>query len=261
MEKLVTPFQKFIQPVGKWADDTLKPIWKAISGSPAFKWIKEALATKGVSSLAGKGLGEIAQKVGAKAIPVIGGFVNLWFAKDRWQTGDKFGAGIEGLAGILDIASAILPPLGIPALVLDGYMLVRDLVPQVKETEDNILKKFGSSFEGIKSKAMEFSNKLAGVSKMFMGDDTKEGEKSLPSGTGTTPINVADVQKDKSEQIDAVSTNASYEDGSDEDVIISDSDTAGDNGDSSKSEGELVSSSSSNDNDSTSADLFYKNAG
>ena len=69
------------------------------------------------------------------------------------------------------------------------------------------------------------------------------------------------MQKDKSEQIDAVSTNASYEDGSDEDVIISDSDTAGDNGDSSKSEGELVSSSSSNDNDSTSADLFYKNAG
>tara|TARA_B100000287_G_C20632224_1_gene780265 strand:- start:1469 stop:1906 length:438 start_codon:yes stop_codon:yes gene_type:complete len=145
--------------------------------------------------------------------------------------------------------------------MLDGYMLVRDLVPQVKETEDNLLKKFGSSFEGIKAKAAEMGTKLASVSKLFMGSE--KGDDKLDEGTqGITPINVADVQGDKSGQINAVSTNASYEDGSDENVIISDSDSDANGDTSSNSNADLViASSSDNNDDSTSADLFYKNAG
>ena len=281
MEKLVTPFKKFIQPIGKWADETWKPIWKAISGSPAFKWIQEALQSKGVSSLAGKGLGEIAEKVGAKAIPVIGGFVNLWFARDRWRTGDKFGAGIEGLAGILDIASVIpgLQGLGFPALMLDGYMLVRDLVPQVYDTEQALLKKLSGSFNGIQQKADEMGNKLSGISKMFLDDKIKdEGDtgnvgnvgnvgdtgasKELPSGTGTTPINISKVQK-KNESVNGVSKNASYESGSTQIIEESSSETESSSSDQSGQKETVLSSSggSTSSSDIVDQDLFYKKAG
>ena len=278
MEKLVTPFSNFLRPIGKWAQSVYKPIWSAVTSSPAFKWIQEALATKGIANLGKAGLGEIAQKVGAKAIPVLGGFVNLWFARDRWRTGDKFGAGIEGLAGILDIASVIpgLQPLGVPALMLDGYMLVRDLVPQVYDTEQALLKKLSGSFNGIQQKADEMGNKLSGISKMFLDDKIKdEGDtgnvgnvgdtgasKELPSGTGTTPINISKVQK-KNESVNGVSKNASYESGSTQIIEESSSETEFSSSDQSGQKETVLSSSggSTSSSDIVDQDLFYKKAG
>jgi len=85
----------------------------------------------------------------------------------------------------------------------------------------------------------------------------------LPTGTGTTPINISSVQKDNSEIITGVSRNTSYESGSDSEVIVEDSGDessvgTGDN----QPVGATIGSTSGGDSSlSESAALQYKNAG
>ena len=47
------------------------------------------------------------KKIGGKAIPIIGGIVNMGFAYDRLSKGDSIGGLIEGTSGILDLIGLI----------------------------------------------------------------------------------------------------------------------------------------------------------
>ncbi len=92
------------------------------------------------------------EKLGSKVLPVVGGFVNLAFGYDRLAGGDTFGALIEMMAGVADIASIFPPlaPLSVLSTALDGYMFVRDMGPMllgenfdIKAREDAIFEKAG----------------------------------------------------------------------------------------------------------------------
>ena len=91
---------------------------------------------------------------------------------------------------------------------------------------------------------------------MFMGDKT-EGDKELPTGTGITPINVSDVQTRNNG--DKVSTSASYENGSNTEVVV-DNNSGNTSTESTDNKNELVVASNGS-SDSTNSDLFYKNGG
>ena len=58
---------------------------------PGFDKVAKKVASKGAN-------------LGAKAIPVIGGLVNLYFAFDRLKNGDRSGAFLEALSAILDLS-------------------------------------------------------------------------------------------------------------------------------------------------------------
>lgn len=93
---------------------------------------KEGLGT--VKNVAGGG-----KKLGAKALPVIGGIANLLFAYDRLANGDSIGAALETISAILDFSGAGWPL----SLGLDAFLFARDFVPGIKGGEDALLGKLG----------------------------------------------------------------------------------------------------------------------
>ena len=82
------------------------------------------------------------KKIGGKAIPNIGGIVNMGFAYDRLSKGDSLGGLIEGVSGLLDLSGLLgfAPGPGI-SMLMDGYMFARDFVPQIQEGEEAAVKK------------------------------------------------------------------------------------------------------------------------
>ena len=87
---------------------------------------------------------------------------------------------------------------------------------------------------------------------------------ALPPGTGTTPINVSSVQKDRTGEINGISSNASYEDGSGETVVISppgESTSVSDESNNGRELAVVGGSTSSNESSSDDAEYFYKKAG
>ena len=93
---------------------------------------KEGLGT--VKNVAGGG-----KRLGAKALPVIGGIANLLFAYDRLANGDSIGAALETISAILDFSGAGWPL----SLGLDAFLFARDFVPGIKGGEDALLGKLG----------------------------------------------------------------------------------------------------------------------
>ena len=76
-----------------------------LEGIPGFDKVMQVLKKNGVSSL-GDAKG-ILKKVGGKAIPVIGGIINLAFAYDRLAGGDTVGGLLEGASGVLDLLGLV----------------------------------------------------------------------------------------------------------------------------------------------------------
>jgi len=93
---------------------------------------KEGLGT--VKNVAGGG-----KRLGAKALPVIGGIANLLFAYDRLANGDSIGAALETISAILDFSGGGWPL----SLGLDAFLFARDFVPGIKGGEDALLGKLG----------------------------------------------------------------------------------------------------------------------
>ena len=50
--------------------------------------------------------GPLLKKIGGKALPIIGGLVNLLFAADRAASGDVIGAGMEFASAGFDLSGA-----------------------------------------------------------------------------------------------------------------------------------------------------------
>ncbi len=130
------------------------------------------------------------KKLGGKAIPIIGGIVNMGFAYDRLSKGDSIGGLIEGTSGILDLIGLIPggqfgPPI---SMLMDGYMFARDFVPQIQQGEEAAVKKLGLS--GFKKNIDNIFSKLPGIGeivKMITGGD-KEDKGSKTTYSTTTDI-------------------------------------------------------------------------
>jgi LAS superfamily LD-carboxypeptidase LdcB len=106
---------------------------------PGYDKIANKVAKEGGEKMLGK--------LGGKAIPVIGGLVNLYFAFDRLKQGDKSGAALEALSAILDL-SGLFGFIPGPALsmALDAYLFGRDFFPDIVKKENDI---FGNMINSI----------------------------------------------------------------------------------------------------------------
>ena len=185
VEKIIEPLKPFIEPVAKKIQSVADNVFKFLAKTPIIQKLLEAFAKQGGAKVGLRELGsKIMDKLGSKVLPVVGGFVNLAFGYDRLAGGDTFGALIEMMAGVADIASIFPPlaPLGVLSTALDGYMFVRDMGPallgenfDLKAGEDAIFKNVGLG--DIKSKIDGFASKLPDLGTivaMIKGEDVKQ---------------------------------------------------------------------------------------
>jgi len=178
MEKVLTPAMKFLEPAIKRVKSIGGSIMKVLQKIPGYDKI-----TKVLQKFGGAGSEGLMKKIGGKAIPIIGGIVNMLFAYDRLAKGDSIGGLIEGASGILDL-SALPPPIGVSFLPgpnismgMDAYMFARDFVPQIQEGEEAVVKKLGLS--GLKSNIDNIFKKLPDLGQItswITGGDKKEEE-------------------------------------------------------------------------------------
>ena len=212
MEKVLQPVMEFLQPLIKKLKGIGGTIMKTLRNIPGFDQIMKVLNKFGGPTSEG-----LLKKIGGKAIPIIGGVVNMGFAYDRLSKGDSIGGLIEGLSGLLDLSGLIgfAPGPGI-SMLIDGYMFARDFVPQIQEGEEAAVAKLGLS--GFKKNIDDIFSNLPGIGEIakWITGGEKEDEKTLPEGTGITSVNVADVQKGNN----GVDTYASYENGGDEKIYV-----------------------------------------
>ena len=185
LEKILTPIKGIVDPIGKKAAGIGQALFDRLKGLPGMEKAGEILKKKGIG-----GFGDIAgagSKLGKRAaaiLPVIGGIVNLAFAYDRAANGDSIGALIEGTSGILDIAGLATAGAGnVASMLLDGYMFVRDFIPQLQQGEEAVVDAVGA--RGLKDGIDNILSKLPNIGElitMFMGK-TKEDETPTRSGS------------------------------------------------------------------------------
>ena len=71
--------------------------------TPVGSMMQDYLVKKGLSITKP---GPLLKKIGGKALPIIGGLVNLLFAADRAASGDVIGAGMEFASAGFDLSGA-----------------------------------------------------------------------------------------------------------------------------------------------------------
>jgi hypothetical protein len=195
VKKIVEPLQPIFKPLlekVKSLGEKFKDVLKKI---PGFDKVDGVLKKLGASS--GEGL---MKKIGAKAIPILGGIVNLLFAYDRIAQGDTLGGLLEGVSGAFDLSGAFgfVPGPGI-SMAIDSYMLARDFIPQIQEGEEAVIGAAGLG--GLKSQLDNMAKGLPDLStiakfivggdpnKPLVGNKTEKGETSgtTKSNLGSTP--------------------------------------------------------------------------
>ena len=195
VKKVLEPLQPIFKPLlekVKSLGEKFKDVLKKI---PGFDKVDGVLKKIGASS--GEGL---MKKLGAKAIPILGGIVNLLFAYDRIAQGDTLGGLLEGVSGIFDLSGAFgfVPGPGV-SMAIDSYMLARDFIPQIQEGEEAVIGAAGLG--GLKSQLDNMAKKLPDLStiakfivggdpnKPLVGNKTDTGETSgsNKSNLGSTP--------------------------------------------------------------------------
>ncbi|AIX24353.1 endolysin [Synechococcus phage ACG-2014g] len=180
-EKVLNPLRPIIDPIAAKAKLVGDSLVSNLMKIPGMKKGAEILKKKGIGSFAD--VATAGGKLGKRAaavLPVIGGLVNLGFAYDRAANGDSIGALIEGTSGILDIAGLFTAGSGnIASMILDGYMFIRDFVPQLQDGENKIVEGLGLS--GFKSQIDSVLSKLPNVGEiinMVTGNNDTEDVKA-----------------------------------------------------------------------------------
>lgn len=160
LEKIVAPIKKAFAPLVDKLKAIGSKVESALFNTPLGKKAAEALKAKGLYPVMDN-LGPLAKKLGGKALPVIGGVLNLAFGYDRLASGDPFGALLELLSAGFDISGLFgFAPGPAISMGLDAYLFARDLVPGIQEGEGKIL----NAIPGVKS----------------IGDAVKNATKGLP---------------------------------------------------------------------------------
>jgi hypothetical protein len=171
-QKIVEPFRKFFDPVLTAVKNAAGTVMKKVLDNPMGKMMQDYLAKRGLSLM---NPGPLMEEIGGKAVPIIGGLLNLLFALDRASTGDSVGAVIEFASAGFDISTlfGFVPGSSI-SLGLDIFSLVRDLIPGMREFEDGIFKQLGlgeikAKVDAFMSQAPSFMDMLQPLIKMFTG--------------------------------------------------------------------------------------------
>ena len=119
-KKIMAPLMEFLEPALKPILALKDSLMKNLMKIPG---LEKLLKKLGLQSL--DGAASIAKKMGAKALPWVGGLINVLFAYDRFASGDLVGGIIESVSGALDIAG-----MWPGSLALDAYMFGRDMFPE-----------------------------------------------------------------------------------------------------------------------------------
>ena len=189
MEKIIQPLKPFLDPIIDKAKKIGDKVIGILNKIPGFENVLPVLKKKGIS-----GLGDAAgllKKVGAKALPIVGGLFNLLFAYDRLAGGDTFGALLELLSAGLDISGlfGFAPGPGI-SMGIDAYMFARDFIPLIQEGEEKAINAIGLG--GLKSEINKLASKLPDLGtivKMFGGEQVEQkspAQVASTSGSATT---------------------------------------------------------------------------
>ena len=196
--KVLDPLRKFIDPVVQWANKMGKKAYNAIIKTPAGAMMEKYLKTKGLS-LAKPG--PLGKKIGSKALPIVGGLVNMLFAYDRLASGDVIGGSLESISGALDISGLFGNAAGPPmSMGIDAFMFARDFVPGIAALEEAMLNKI-PGYKQIYPKVQEAAKKLPDLGTIVgfltgnKGKKEEEEKVEVPKddGNATTITNVKQV--------------------------------------------------------------------
>jgi hypothetical protein len=177
MEQLRKMVDPVIKPISGAAKGIANKVLNAVKKLPVFPQIVGFLKKQGINAAGGLSkLGSSAAgKLGAKALPFIGGIANLLFAYDRLANGDSFGAALETISGIMDFAGAWPLSLG-----LDAFLFARDYVPGIKEKENSIFA--GMGLDKAKGFLDNLGGKLPNLGEVYKMVTGKNAEQPKPSG-------------------------------------------------------------------------------
>ena len=189
-QKLLQPVFEFLQPLTDRLKLVAGKIQDALFGSPLGKQAAEALKKKGLFPPLDN-LGPLAKKLGGKAIPILGGLVNLLFAYDRFQGGDPFGGLLEAVSAGFDLAGLIPggqfgPPI---SMGIDAYMLARDFIPGIQQGEEAVInsipgaKAIGDQMKALGQKLPPLSGLLNAIG---IGGNQQEGAAAGGNLSGKT---------------------------------------------------------------------------
>ena len=174
LQPILDKLKPFTDPIIEMAKKLQGVIIDNLKKIPGFDNILQVLKKKGINSLGD--VGNIAKKVGGKALPVVGGIFNLLFAYDRLASGDTIGALLETLSAGFDLAGLVPggqfgPPI---SMGIDAYMFARDFVPAIQETEEKVVNGMGlGALKSNLDKAASSLPDLGSLVKMFTGGDKK----------------------------------------------------------------------------------------
>ena len=193
MEKVFAPIAEFFKPLTTKLQQIGSAVQDKLFGTPLGKKAGEALKKKGLFPPLDN-IGPLAKKLGGKALPIIGGAINMLFAYDRFQGQDPFGGLLEALSAAFDISglAGFAAGPGI-SLGIDAYMFARDLIPGIMEFEEGIINAIpGAKFVGDKMK--EIGSKLPPLGELiplFGGTPSPEEQiTELPQKSEGGPVNL-----------------------------------------------------------------------
>ena len=179
LRPLFEPLIAKVKSLGESFGDVLKKI-------PGFDKVDGVLKKLGAASSDG-----LLKKLGAKAIPILGGIVNLLFAYDRLAQGDSFGGLLEGVSGVFDLLPVFMGPPGLfgtkVSMAIDTYMLARDFIPQIQEGEEAVIGAVGLG--GLKSQLDNVAKglpDLSTIAKFIVGGDPNKPLVGNKTDTGET---------------------------------------------------------------------------
>jgi len=193
VRKIIEPLRPFLDPVVEKAKSIGNALMDKLKKIDGFDNVLQVLKKKGVGGIGD--LSGLLKKVGAKALPIVGGIFNLLFAYDRLAGGDTFGALLELMSAGFDISGLFGFGIG-PGISLgiDAYMFARDFVPILQEGEESVINKIGLG--GLKSKLDAMASKLpdlGSIVKMFKGEEVEQKSSAQVASTtgGTSPAPAA----------------------------------------------------------------------
>ena len=215
-KKILQPLLQFLQPVLKPLIAAKDTVLKQLTNIMPTNVLKKV----GVNALsdAPKMLG----KLGAKALPWIGGLFNILFAYERFANGDTVGGLLESTAAGLDIAGATWPA----SLSIDLYLFARDMFPEtIMGSENHVIGMIPGAM-GMKGKIDGLMKKLPDLgelTKMITGGakdenviNAKDGSTEKTNMENLLAMDVDSVTK----KADSISSEASYEENGGETIIV-----------------------------------------
>ena len=215
--------KKILQPLMGFLEPVLKPLIAAkdIVLNKLSKIMPEGILKKvGVASLADAP--KMVGKLGAKAIPWIGGLFNILFAYERYANEDFVGGSLEALAAGLDLAGATWPA----SLSVDLYLLARDLFPETIMGQESDIIGMIPGGAGLQSSLNKFAGKLPKVedltkmiTSLFKDESVVNAKDGSTETTNMENLLELDVNA-VSRKVDGISTEASYEETGGETVVI-----------------------------------------